>query len=179
VKRGTKIYIVLGVLLALGGIVIWQWDSILRAYVFHSVRTVTINLPRCDRVEVFHIRGSGMRHGADAATGFPVRGYGTFSTILGRQTVSGSDAESFAALWRAQTFDPDLQGLCHSPPYGFRFYSGSKLLFETSLCYHCANFYVSDLTGSYWWGFNPGTPKAGELLQRLQQMFPASIPTRK
>ena len=180
-KRRTKSLIIVGVLLALGGVVAWQWDSILRAYIFRSVRTVTVSLPYCDRVEVFHLRGSGfIRDPADQPTsGFPIRPYGTFSPILGTQTLSGSDAEALAALWRSQTFGPEFRALCHSAAYGFRFYSGSKLVFETSLCFHCSNFYVPALHKSGWWGFDTESHKAQELLRRLQEIFPASVPKPK
>ena len=181
VKRHTKVLIALGVLLAVGGIVAWQWDSILRAYIFHSVRTVTTSLPHCDHVEVFHFHGSGFtRDPADRPTsGFPVRPYGTLSPILNTRTLTGSDAEALAALWRSQTFDPGLQAMCHSAAYGFRFYSGDRLAFETSLCFHCSNFYVPTFNGSSWWGFDSESPKAAELLRRLQEIFPDSKPKSK
>jgi hypothetical protein len=181
VKRRTKVLIVLGILLSIGGIVAWQWDSILGAYVFHSVRTVTTDLPYCDRLEVFHLRAARMETNlADRpADAFPVRLYGSYPTILSTDTFSGTEAESLASLWRAQTFGPGFQALCHSPTYGLRFFSGRKLLFEMTLCFHCANFHFTDLSGGGFWGFDTGSPKASELLRRLQEIFPASIPKPK
>ncbi len=183
-KPRTSVFIALGLLLAVGGVIAWQWDSILRAYIFHTVRTVTTSLPHCDRVDVFHLNGTAFpRDEADRpkpGEGFPIRAYGSAEAkILGRTTLDGTDAEALAVMWRTQTFDPGLQALCHSPSYGFRFYSGSKLVFETSLCFHCSNFYVTDLTGSGWWGFDSESPKAQELLRRLQVIFPNSIPKPK
>lgn len=110
---------------------------------------------------------------------FPVRPYGRYPTILSTQTLSGTEAESFAALWRAQTYGPEFTALCHSPVYGLRFFSGSKLRFETTLCFHCSNFFFSDLLGGGFPGFDTSTPKAEELLRRLQQVFPASTPKPK
>jgi hypothetical protein len=184
VKRRTKVLIALGVLLAIGGIAAWQRDSILRAYVSYSVRTVTTALPHSDRVEVFHLSGTAFaRDEADRpkpGEGFPIRAYGSAEAkILGRTTLNGTDAEALAAMWRAQTFDWGLQALCHSPAYGLRFYSGNKLTFETSLCFHCSNFYVTDLLGSGWWGFDSKSPTAQELLRRIQEIFPDSIPKPK
>ena len=85
---------------------------------------------------------------------------------MGREPRDESDARPCAAL-------------CHHPSYGLRFYSGSKLLFETTVCFHCSNFFFSDLLGSGFAGFDTDTPKADELLRRLQQAFPASIPKPK
>jgi len=177
VKRRTKILIALGVLLAVGGLVAWQWDSILQAYVSHSVRTVTTSLPPCDRVEVFHLDGGGPR----TATEDPSKIFSGLRSagILSTQDFTGSDAEALAALWRSQTFGWDFQMLCHSPVYGFRFYTGNRLVFETTLCFHCSNFYVTVFGESGWWGFDAESPRARELLQRLQEVFPASIPKPK
>ena len=180
-KRRAKILVAVGILLALGGVVAWQWDTILRAYIFHSVRTVTTSLPRCDRTDVFYIRGNGFQSAprGDATTGFPVHGYGTFAQILGTKSLSGGDVDKFASLWRAQTFGPEFQALCHSPAYGLRFYSGRRVVFETSLCFHCSNFCVTGLFGSGFWGFDTSSPKAEELLRDLQEIFPESIPKKK
>lgn len=142
------------------------------AYYEYRIRSVTSALSHCDRVEVFHLRGTGLRETdpADATTGFPIRPYGSYSHILGGATLSGSDAEAMASLWRSQRFDGGVQALCHYPAYGFRYYSGRKLVFETSVCYRCNNFY----TPTGWWGFFTDTPQAAELLRRLQLIFPAS-----
>ena len=69
--------------------------------------------------------------------------------------------------------------MCHDPAYGFRFYRGSSLKFETSVCFHCSNFYVTALGQSGWWGFDTKVQSATNLLTRLQEIFPASIPKPK
>ena len=176
-KKRTKItLIVLGALLVVGGVAAWQWSPILRAYYAHCVRGSTIGLPRCDRVEVCYLDGET---GADASTGFPVRPYDAFSRILDRKTLTGPDAEALAGLWRSQTFGFDYQAMCHGPAYGFRFYRGSSLKFETSVCFHCSNFYVTVLGESDWWGFDTGVQSATNFLTRLQEIFPASVPKPK
>jgi len=183
VKHRNKILIALGALIALGGIFFWQWDNIRQAYVVYSVRHATTALPLCDRVEVFYLDGMAWSgdeaKGLKPGEGFPIRAYGSDEAkILGQVTLTGAEAEAFAALWRAQRFDPGLQALCHSPAYGLRFYSGNEMFFETSLCFHCSNFYVTNLLGSGWWGFDTRTAEAGELLRRLQEIFPASKPQK-
>jgi len=173
-KRRTKILLTaIASLLVIGSVVVWQWQPLFRAYFFHRLHAVTTALPYCDRVEVFHLDGETS---GDSSTGFPVRPYGGYSRILGHETLTGADAEKLAALWRSQAFGSDYQALCHHPGYGFRFYRGSSLQFETSVCFHCSNFYVTALGESGWWGFDTGTGSARDFLARLQEIFPASIP---
>ncbi len=172
-KKLTKINIsVLAALLVAGGITAWQWRPIVRAYYINCVRGSTTELPRCDRVEVYYLNGDT---GADADTGFPVRPNDAHSLILDRKTLTGREAEALAALWRSQTFGVDYQAMCHEPAYGFRFYRGSSLKFETSVCFHCSNFYVTALGQSGWWGFENRAPRATNLLTRLEEIFPASV----
>ncbi|HEX8372714.1 MAG TPA: hypothetical protein VF585_08040 [Chthoniobacterales bacterium] len=175
--RRKRIIIALGILLAFGGIVAWQWDSILRAYFFHRIRAVTTALPHCDRVELSHLRGGDTVSAPvkPPTNAFSVRPYGSYPTVLSRQTLSGMEAESFAALWRAQTYGPHFTGLCHYPVYGLRFYSGNELRFETTLCFDCSNFYINLHGGGGCTGFDTSTPKARELFLILQQAFPASV----
>jgi hypothetical protein len=177
VKKRTKIIMtVLAASLVGGGIVAWQWRPIFRAYYTHSIRGSTTGLPSCDRVEVCYLNGDT---GADATTGFPVRPYDAYSRILDRKTLIGKDAEVLATLWRSQRFDFDAQALCHEPAYGFRFYRGPSLQFETSVCFHCSNFYVTAFGQTGWWGFDTRAQSATNLLTRLQEIFPASVPKPK
>lgn len=176
-RRRTKILLIgIASLLVIGGVAAWQWKPLFRAYFTHRVNAGTSSLPSCDRVEVFHLDGEASD---DASRGFPVRPYDVYSRVLDRKTLTGADAESLATLWRSQTFGWDYQALCHSPAYGFRFYRGSSLKFETSVCFHCSNFYVTALGESDWWGFDTDTTQASNFLARLQQVFPASIPKPK
>ena len=40
------------------------------------------------------------------------------------------------------TFDKFGGAFCHFPVYGLRFYRNDQLLFETSVCWKCSNFYL-------------------------------------
>jgi len=163
-------------LLLLCGLIAWQWQPILRAYDTRILSSATSALPVCDRVEVFHLDGSFQ---LEAANGFPVRPREAYSAILATSTLNGPDAVAFADQWRSQVFGEEYQAMCHSPAYGFRFYRGSSLKFETTVCFDCSNFYISGRTKPYYWGFDRKSPKAIDLLTRLQQLFPASIPKPK
>ncbi len=174
-KRTKILLIVVASLVVIAGVVAWQRRPLAHAYFMYRVHAVTSSLPKCDRVEVFYLDGET----TDDTSGFPVRPYGGSSRILDRKTLTGADAESLASLWRSQTFGWEYQAMCHSPAYGFRFYRGSSLKFETSVCFHCQDFYVTALGESSWWGFDATATNASNFLARLQQIFPASIPKPK
>ena len=180
-KTSRRTLVTIGIVLTVVGLVWWQRDSIMMSYFQDRVRAVTVALPRCDRVELVHLGGL---QGSDGPTlspdrRFPVRPYDCFAPVRSSKTLSGSDAEMFAALWRAQTFGPEFQALCHHPAFGFRFYSGNDVTLETSVCFACANFSVDYLWKSDFQGFDTSRPIARELYARLQQLFPESIPANK
>ncbi|MFM7816707.1 MAG: hypothetical protein ACKPGI_07040 [Verrucomicrobiota bacterium] len=167
-KRTPMIWTVLAVLLVVGGVAAWQWRPIARADLAHCVRRGTIDLPRCDRVEVSSLSGDT---GSDAATGFPVRPYAAFSRILDRKTLTGQDAEALVAVWRSQEFGHRYQSMCHRPAFGLRFYRGSSLTFETSVWFRCRNFYVPVLGTAAWWGMDSKAPSATSSSFGFRRLF--------
>ena len=126
-------------------------------------------MPYCDRVEVFHLSGDT---DGDEATGFPVRPYEKYARILDRKTLTGSEAVSLAGLWRAQTFGQHFQALCHDPAYGFRFYRGPVVNFETSICFHCSNFYYSRARQVQLGGVDLSSPNSLRYLNGFRLCFP-------
>jgi len=157
-KRTRIALWILGALLAMGGIIAWQWPAISTAYLNHRVDKATVRLPECDRVEIEHLQDR--------------------NTVLSQVTLTGTDAEAFAAQWRSQTFGSQYQMMCHEPVFGFKFYKGSTLLFETTVCFHCQNFVVRTPVDIFYWGFDTSTVESRQLLARLQVLFPASIPAQ-
>jgi hypothetical protein len=153
-------------LVGAGAAGVWNWKRLVGAYVDYKIRGVTTALPHCDRVEVFRINGWGA---IGTRAEFPFVGN---VGVRGQETLSGVDAEAFAALWRSQRFDWRFQGLCHDPAYGLRFYNSGRVVFETSVCFKCSNFSTS-IYGATFWGFDSKAPQSAELLHRLQALFPA------
>jgi len=53
--------------------------------------------------------------------------------------------------------EPYLPGaMCHFPIHGLRLFRGGELIFETSLCWHCSNYYLEypdDYDEASWVGF--------------------------
>jgi hypothetical protein len=168
-KRTKVMLIVFGASVVAGIAALQVWP-LARGYFSHPVDAFTDSLPTIDRVEVYHLVGIG----GDAETGFPVRPYNAYSRIIGSAELTGADAESLASLWRSQTFGWKYQAMCHDPGFGLRFYRGPSLLFETSVCFSCKNFYFAHRGESIWWGFDSKTPGAAELLARLEQVAPAT-----
>ena len=123
-------------------------------------RTVTTGLPEFDRVEFVAIafeKGISDIVKEDGPDKFPIRPYQAFGKILSRQTLANDDCTELRTLWTNLTFDRFAGAMCHAPVYGLRFYSGDKLLFETTICWKCRNFYVPNEDGDDqshgWFGF--------------------------
>ena len=178
VKGRYKIlYLLLTAALAIAGFVYWQSDFFLGAYLDYRTRKITLDLPVCDRVEVFHLHGNAFaKVPEDGRTKvFPV-GDG-HPKVLADRTLIGVEAEALAALWRKKTFGRKYSHLCHSPACGLRFYRGKKVSLETSVCFHCSNFYFpAAILGPVLTGFDSEAPEAKELLERLKELFPAPQP---
>ena len=106
---------------------------------------------------------------SDNQTGFPIKPYGDFHVITNSKRISGSDATSISkALIGA--IDPDSPGaMCHMPVYGLRFYIGPIRTFQTSICFHCFNFYDRRFLRYYWQGLSS---KQDILKQLLSQVLP-------
>jgi len=63
--------------------------------------------------------------------------------------------------------------MCHFPVYGLRFYKKERLMFQTSLCWACENFYVdTNFFGSNWIGFDSGSEVSRSLLEFCDGLLP-------
>lgn len=83
--------------------------------------------------------------------------YNSYSKILEKKKLN---KESFSQC-RSKTIkllqSPQLaEPLCHFPIHGIRFFHNEELIFETSLCWHCSNYffwYPDDFHEASWVGF--------------------------
>ena len=121
-------------------------------------------LPRFDRAELFAVslpdpKGNERPKKQPDDTTFPVRPYGVYADVHGHVTLTGNDCESLRSAWRSLAFDRLGGAFCHFPAYGIRLYRNDQLLFETTVCWQCQNFYVPRYDNnkrrvSYgWYGF--------------------------
>ena len=155
------------------------WREQARAYARGTLEVAAENygslLPEIDRIELSVI-GSGT---ASVTNGFPERaGKLAYYPILSQKTLTGDDAQEFRKRWRAMTFSWALSGLCHEPAYGLRFYNDKKLIFETTVCWKCSNFYLSTPLGYTYCGFDRKNPQAHAVLELLQKHAPLPEQTK-
>lgn len=129
-----------------------------------------------DRVEIFLL---ARPPGATEQGTFPVRPYGREYPVYGHATLSGDDATQAAELWSYTLKDPRIQAMCHEPPYGIRMFSGTRLRFESSICWGCSNFYVEGFPGQYmWYGFDADSKGATDLLALFDSKLPYPKPKK-
>lgn len=142
-------------------------------------------LPRCDKVEVFALKPEigKAKNDVPKDRAFPIRPYAVNAEIVDHTTLSGASAEKIVKAWRSMAFDKFAGAFCHEPAYGLRFYREDKLLFETSVCWKCQNFYIPEVTSKnsgegnskgtqhQWYGFEKNSASE-ELLALLRKELP-------
>ena len=101
-----------------------------------------------DSVEVFLLDFSMGEDGTYKVTEeedkFEIYPYDKKAKILKRRKVADKDIRKWCdAVTKTLSSDKEPIGmaLCHYPIHGIRIYSHNALLFGTSYCWHCANFY--------------------------------------
>ncbi|HVJ18787.1 MAG TPA: hypothetical protein VM686_25370 [Polyangiaceae bacterium] len=83
--------------------------------------------------------------------------------------ITGSDAQKIAELWRA--LRPAEQARCHIPPYGLRFWNGSAMIVECSLCWECNNAFGFVGEEPCGFTFDANALPAAALLMQLRNVF--------
>jgi hypothetical protein len=141
-------------------------------------------LAHADAVEIFLLDpgiGEELPKGQEDKF-FPIRPYGHFVKIIERRRLVG---EPFEACRRAtaellRVREDSGGAFCHYPIHGVRFLRGDEVVYESSFCWLCQNYYVkfpSDEDGRASWvgignealkGFlNKELPIPREILQRF------------
>jgi len=111
---------------------------------------------------------------------FPIRPYGRHDPICGEVRLTGNELREFLDHWRWQSPAYLRRALCHEPAYGFRLYKGPFLSVETSICWHCSNYYVDMWpVGAGWYGFDSESKSAQELLSFCDKLIPYAKPSAK
>jgi hypothetical protein len=131
-------------------------------------RAHTTELPNFDKIKVYALSGEPFR----GEQGFPILPYdGAVSKIVDEKEITGKQAEAICKLWRTLSDEPN-QAMCHSPPYGFRFYKGDELIYQTSMCWKCNNYYGPNDEGkSIWYGLKTDKQSAA-LLKLCRKLLP-------
>ena len=152
------------------------WKPIARCIVLGMSESRAIDLRfsvgNADQVEVLLLKDDWKK---PATNGLYIVPYDHYYEIIESRPIEGERAARIASLWSQQVFDPMIQALCHEPAYGLRFKRGSKLLWETSICFKCNNFTLQfgpfqKMTG--FMGFDSRTEEAKALLKELEEILP-------
>lgn len=95
---------------------------------------------------------------------FPIKPYEAHSKILKTKKLEGKDIAECNKATAVFLDSPDEPGaFCHLPIHGLRFRLKGELVFETSICWMCSNYYVEYpddfMDGATWvgigdWGLN-------------------------
>ncbi len=133
-----------------------------------SKRAHTTELPDFDKIRIYALSGEPFR----GDEGFPIRPYdGAVCKIVDDIEVSGKQAEEICKLWRTLSDEPN-RAFCHSPPYGFRFYRGDEMVYETSMCWKCNNFYGPNDDGKQIWYGLKKDKQSAMLLKLCKKLLP-------
>jgi hypothetical protein len=75
---------------------------------------------------------------------FPIPPYGSKSKILQQKTLSPDQIQKLLPVLQENVGVEANHGgaFCHYPIHGVRLWSGEKLVFQSSFCWACQNFYV-------------------------------------
>jgi hypothetical protein len=76
---------------------------------------------------------------------FPIKPYDQMSEILARKRLNGEDLEACRKATAELLKAPETWSgiLCHYPIHGVRFFKGTEVVFESSFCWKCSNYYVT------------------------------------
>lgn len=84
---------------------------------------------------------------------FPIVPYGNQSKILKRKMLSADEIKLLMpTLQRTIAVEENSGGaMCHFPIHGIRVWDGEDIVFQTSICHHCMNFYMTYPHGGADW----------------------------
>jgi hypothetical protein len=138
----------------------------------NSVTNYNIAVKLCTRAVLYRLNG-GPDNKDNPTNLFPLRPYGNKTCYFSKQTtVKADDYDRFRALF--SLLGKNVYGeqyMCHNPAYGLRLYGEETLIFETSLCFECKNWYIPILHTNEWVSL-PGGDDDAAILTFFQSYFP-------
>jgi hypothetical protein len=120
-------------------------------------RRYTKKLPAVDRIELQKLKPSEFE----------------FKGVEKSKTIEGVEAQTFASLWRAQTFH-QMGAFCHYPVFGIKFYFRNGTIMHASICWECNNIVVLEpnLKPNVTQGFAGESKLGRKLLAEFKRTFP-------
>lgn len=118
-------------------------------------------LKHADGAEVFLLSFTMDREVPDGQEDnyFSIKPYKSFSKILDRKRLKANDiisCRSATVELLNESDDHNGGAMCHFPIHGIRLFKGEEVIFETSICWKCSNYYLeypSDFETATWVGF--------------------------
>jgi len=147
-------------------------DQLGKQLMENSVSSYNISLKLCDRIVLYRLDG-GPNDQTNPTNTFPLKPYGNRNCYFSKEKpIRIEDYDRFRTTFALMTKDVyGGQSLCHNPAYGFRFYGADQLIFETSVCFECNNWYLPILHLNDWVSL-PGGEDNVKLLSFLREYFP-------
>ena len=115
---------------------------------------------------------------ADKARTFPIRPYKISAAILKRKVLTAGEIASLMPELQSTitALDGNVMAACHDPIHAVRVYIGENVVFETSICYHCNNFYMTyPFDDAHWECLS--NPKFQAIMEKLMPFPKAQEPT--
>ncbi len=106
---------------------------------------------------------------------FPIRPYKASAKILQRRTLTPAELKELPPMLIAIVgVEKETGGaFCHLPVHGLRVFEGDAIIFESSFCYLCQNFYVQYPADAKWFGMSSKEFEA--MMKRLMPIPEAEL----
>jgi hypothetical protein len=104
---------------------------------------------------------------------FPISPYKSSAKILKRRALTSDELKDLRpALMAVVGIEKETGGsFCHFPVHGLRVFEGESVIFESSFCYFCENFYIRYPSEAHWFGMSS---KAFETIMKRLIPIPES-----
>lgn len=113
------------------------------------------------------------------ANEFPILPYKQICKILVSKILSKDEVTQLLPSLKATiSGDSDVRAACHDPIHGIRIWLGEELIFQTSICYGCQNFYFKYPFGKASW-IGLSEPAFKTTMEKLMPIPPKTEPKGK
>lgn len=108
-----------------------------------------------------------------AAASFPIKPYSISLPIEQEGILKGEALKNLLAAWMGLSTQSGYRNaMCHEPVYGLRFRDErGQIVFETSLCWGCSNYYLAEGNDYIWSGLPKSHLADSRLKQQLDGLF--------
>jgi hypothetical protein len=129
-------------------------------------------IAQADTAEVFLLDFAMPEVESSAVTGvetFPIEPYSKDTRIIKKLTLKDAELAALKKVVSKVLSEKEGDGgvLCHYPIHGIKLFNGAGMIFETSLCWHCANYWVKYPDSCHFHTMGNGFGDLKTLLEKL------------